>query len=103
MKKQDEYAEEYSKRERIRFAAIAAAILLPLIVLTQAWLFPALREFVDKSYCYQVMGVSGTALLLYGLFVGMPLLVAAVIGLLLALRGFRGLVSRCRPSQVAAV
>lgn len=89
MNEQDEYAEEYSRRERIRFVIIAAVILLPVVLLTELWVFPTLREFAEKSQCYQVFGVSGTALLMYGLFTGLPLFAAAVLGLPLAWRGLR--------------
>jgi hypothetical protein len=103
MNDQDEYAEEYSKRERIRFVIIAAVILLPLVLLMELWVFPALREFAEKSQCYQVFGVSGTALLMYGLFTGLPLFAAAVLGLPLAWRGLRIVRDRRSPPLGAKV
>src|SRR5690625_4659234 len=97
MSNPNEYAEEYSQRERIRYALIAAAIALPLLLLLTFWALPALREFADKSHCYQLFSISGTAYLLYGLFMGLPLLAATVLGLPLAQRGLKTLRDRRSP------
>ena len=84
-----EYAEQYTVQERIKFLAVALGILVPVGVTGELWVFPALREFADNSYCYEWFGVNGTSLLIYGLFVGFPLGSALVIGIPMAVLGTR--------------
>ena len=84
-----EYAEQYSTRERVKLIAVALGIFGPLVLATELWVFPALREFADTSYCYEWLGVNGTTLLMYGLFVGLPLGNALAIGVPAAVFGTR--------------
>lgn len=83
------YAEQYTFRERVKLIAVALGIFVPLVLATELWVFPALREFADTSYCYEWLGVNGTTLLMYGLFVGLPLASALVMGVPVALYGAR--------------
>ena len=84
-----EYAPEYSHAERVRFLVLGAAIGATLIAVCQFWFFPWLREFSVSASCRTVFGFSGIAVLLYGVFVGLPLQAALLVGVLVGRRGFR--------------
>lgn len=84
-----EYAEQYTTRERVKHIGIALGIVVPLVLAAELWAFPALRDFADRSYCYEWKGVNGTTLLMYGVFVGLPLGSALVMGVPAALFGAR--------------
>lgn len=84
-----EYAPEYSRAERIRFVAIGAAVGATFIGACQLWLFPWLREFSASVSCRAVFGLSGTAVLFYSMFVGIPLHAALLVGVLVGRRGLR--------------
>jgi len=84
-----EFAEEYSTNERIRIIGLGGVIGAVLIYLGDAWFFPWLTEFSASAACRTVFGVNGVLVLFYGLFVGLPLLVAIGIGISFGRRGIR--------------
>lgn len=67
-----EFAEQYTKSERIRYVAGGAAIGALVIAFGKLWLFPFLGS-VAVSPCDKVLGVPSHVALWYGLFVGIPL------------------------------
>ncbi len=77
-----EFAPEYTKKEKLIILFKHLTWAAPLIVATQYLFFPWLTEFADQSHCYQYAGFSGTELMFYGLFVGLPLTFALVVLLL---------------------
>jgi hypothetical protein len=84
-----EYAPEYSHAERIRFVVLAVAAGALIVGVCKLWFFPWLREFSASASCRTVFGFSGTAVLFYSVFVGVPLHAALLIGVSLGRRGFR--------------
>ncbi len=84
-----EYAPEYSPAERVRFLALGLAAGAVVVAVCQLWLFPLLREFSASAHCRSVFGFSGIAVLFYGMFVGVPLLVALLVGVLVGRRGVK--------------
>ena len=91
------YAEQYTTRERVRLVAIALGVVLPLMGVAELWALPALEEFAEASYCYEWYGVSGTAVLIYGVFVGLPVLGALIIGMPEAYYGIRMIRTKQNP------
>lgn len=89
MDKDPEFAEQYSKAESIRLVTLGAAAGALLIALGRLWLFPWLRAFSESAQCRTVLGASGTAVLLYGIFVGVPFFAGLVAASTLGRRGFR--------------
>ncbi len=83
------YAPLYSKRERIRLVLKLAAIFLPLYLLGQYWLFPAIEQYSTYANCYQYGKVNGVEVVMYGVFVGLPLSCALLVALLFGRRGLR--------------
>jgi H+/gluconate symporter-like permease len=84
-----QYAPTYTPRERVQFTAIALGVCLPLGIAAEVWGFPALRSFAETSYCHEWFGVNGTTVLMYGVFVGIPLGTGLLVGVPFALFGVR--------------
>ena len=89
MDKSPEFAEQYSRAERIRIALLGTTAGGLLIGSEKLWFAPWLREFSASAQCRTVFGVSGTTVLLYGLFTGLPFLAGFVVACALGRRGFR--------------
>jgi hypothetical protein len=74
-----EFAPEYSSSERWRLVGLYFLLMLAGYGAWKLWLLPRLLWFADNSQCQTVFGVSGTTVLFYGLFVGLPLAGAVLI------------------------
>lgn len=81
-----EFAPEYSKKERFVIIIKHLIWVVPLMLATQYLFFPWFERFVPNSHCYKYGWVTGTDIVFYGLFVGLPLLFAL---LLLLMEGSR--------------
>ena len=84
-----DYAPLYSKRERIRLALILAAVFLPLLLFAHYCFIPWISAYVPNANCYQYGDHDGLELLIYGVFVAIPLFFALVLLLLLGPRSLR--------------
>jgi hypothetical protein len=74
-----EFAEEYNLRERVRLLVVGLAFACAFVLPWKLWLLPAYTSFVASADCLSVFGIAGSAVLWYGLFVGLPLIVALVV------------------------
>jgi hypothetical protein len=84
-----QFAPEYSKRERILMVVKAIAVVLPIYLLAQFWFIDWLGVYAATAHCRQYGNINGMQLLLYGLFVFMPLSFVLLIGLLEGKRAIR--------------
>lgn len=84
-----EYAELYTTKQRLVFIAITLGLLLPLMILMERVGFPALEDYAASAHCRELLGMPGTTVLIYALFVGLPLGGAVLGGVPLAWRGLR--------------
>lgn len=84
-----EFAPEYSRAERVRFVVRWSAIGGLLVLACRLWFFPWLHQFSASAHCRSIFGVSGTVVLLYGAFVGIPLFACALVGVLVGWRGYK--------------
>ncbi len=84
-----EFAEEYGVRERVRFLIVGVTLGAVVITVGKLWLFPWLGEFANSAPCHTVLGVSGVAVLWYGLFVGLPFFCAVVVACTLGRHGYK--------------
>lgn len=67
-----EFADEYTKQEKIRFVILYLTVG-PFIYITQEqWVFPWLRWYASTAYCHSVFGYSEILILWVGLLVGLP-------------------------------
>lgn len=73
------YAPEYTKRERAIIVLKHVLWLVPLYAVTELWLFDWLSRYADNANCYQYGSITGVHLLMYGLFVGLPLSFAIIV------------------------
>lgn len=72
---QEEFAHEYTKQERVKIVTnlifIGAIISLSMHFL----LIPLLAKFAQNAHNLTIFGLSGTTILLIGIFLGMPIIV----------------------------
>lgn len=88
-----EYAPEYSTAHRVRFITLGIISGACVVAVSQLWLFPALKAFAETAHCRHVLGIPGSSVLAYGMFVGLPLFIAVLITFTIGLRGVRILTS----------
>lgn len=89
---QEEYAPQYSLRERIRRAIVGVVCLSIFFAVWQWWALPEWSEFARTAHCRTVWGISGSSVVMYAIFVGAPLAIAISLGAItvpLALRSIR--------------
>lgn len=80
MQQESEYAPQYSTRERRRRALIGIACIAVFWVIWTYWGLPRLQLFTQTAHCRTVFGLPGFTVLMHGLFVGLPLVIAASLG-----------------------
>lgn len=78
----NEFAPEYSKKERVTLLLKHMAWAVPLFVVTKYLFFPWLEVYSENAHCYSYGSITGIEVLFYGLFVGLPLLSAILLFLL---------------------
>jgi len=84
-----EFAPLYSRRERLVIVSKILAVAVPVYVAGYHWIFPWLRGYAKTANCDQLGAFSGLELLLYGVFVGMPLSMAVLLWLVEGRHGLR--------------
>jgi hypothetical protein len=89
MHQEPEFAEEHTPAERIRFIIIGVATGALVILLGKYWLFPWFKEFASSAPCRNIFGIEGLTVLWYGLFVGMPVAVTALVISIFGCRGYK--------------
>ena len=83
-----DYAPEYTTKERISIILKVLAWAGPLVLTLQFWFFPWLKQYSANAHCYQYGNFTGLHIIFYGLFIGLPLLMACM---LLILEGKRSI------------
>lgn len=82
-----EFAETYSRGERIRYAGAGLALGALGLAVWKQWLLPWIAGFADTAPCRTVLGVPGTTALWFGLFVALPLCLAIACAITLGRTG----------------
>ncbi|ABI39811.1 hypothetical protein Shewmr4_2740 [Shewanella sp. MR-4] len=75
----NEFAPEYTKKEKMILMLKHAAWAIPLLVITKYWFFPWFEVYTENAHCYRYGNITGTEVVFYGLFVGLPLLSAILV------------------------
>ena len=78
----NEFAPEYSKKERVILLLKHMAWAIPLFAITKYHFLPWFEVYAENAHCYRYGNITGTDLVFYGLFVGLPLLFAIALFLL---------------------
>jgi hypothetical protein len=78
----NEYAPEYTKKERFILVLKYMAGALPLLLIIKYWFFPWFEGYAAKAHCYNYGVFTGLHVVFYGVFVGIPLLLAIVVFLI---------------------
>ncbi|MBU1235421.1 MAG: hypothetical protein KJ634_00040 [Gammaproteobacteria bacterium] len=84
-----EFAPLYSKAERIRLVLIWGAIWLLAVAFLKLWFFPAFKQYVEVAPCTTVFGFDGVAVLFFGVFVGIPVISAMLVGGIFGVTGYK--------------
>jgi hypothetical protein len=83
------YAPQYSKQERtdliLKYVAWSITVAVPL----QFAFFPWLRGYAVNAHCYQYGSFTGYQFLIYGIFIGLPLLTTVVLVIVIGQRSLR--------------
>lgn len=75
----NEFASEYSKKERVILLLKHMAWAIPLFAITKYHFLPWFEVYAENAHCYRYGNITGTDLVFYGLFVGLPLLFATAL------------------------
>lgn len=74
-----QYAPEYTKQEKINFLCKHLLWLVPLVCIGEFWFFDWLHAYASRANCEQYGEYTGVHVLMYALFVGMPISFAIVV------------------------
>lgn len=94
-----EYAEEFSKGEKLRRILLAMLLALFIMITLNKWVFPFIYWYADTVHCHTPLGYSGISALWYSLFVGMPLFCAFIIGVFTVPIGYKGIIQKQFPPK----
>lgn len=83
MPHQPEYAPQYSRAERLRLTLCFGLPALALMAVLDFWFFPWFQDFAGHASCRSLLGIPGTTVVFYGVFVLMPLLFCIIMTALL--------------------
>ncbi|MEW5838184.1 MAG: hypothetical protein AB1717_05060 [Pseudomonadota bacterium] len=64
----NEYAEEYTRAQRMRQAFYLVLLLSMVVVTCELWLFPTIARFSSHAECIKLWGIPGTTVLIYGAY-----------------------------------
>ena len=94
---QQEYAPRYSLQERIKHAVVGVVCVSIFLAIWEWWALPQWIEFARTAHCRTVLGISGSRVALYGMFVGVPLTIAICLGAAIVPSALRSIRARQYP------
>lgn len=97
MSKQTEYATLYTRQERIRYAAVMLCMFLALLAATYFIFFPRWSHFVATAHCKTIFDMPGLAIMVYGIFVGIPISGGIFLELIFAWVGIKTIIEKRSP------
>ena len=92
-----EYAPLYTLQERIRLAVIYACVFLLVSLIGYIWLLPELEIFMSTAHCQTFYGYHGLVVMVYGLYVGIPVLTWLTLQVAFTWQGARIILHRQSP------
>ncbi|WP_161829596.1 hypothetical protein [Steroidobacter agaridevorans] len=96
-REQQEYAPRYSLRERIRHAIVGVGCVSIFFAFWQWWALPQWSEFARTAHCRTVLGFAGSSVMLYVVFVAVPLAIAISLGAFMVPAALRSIRARQYP------
>jgi hypothetical protein len=70
------YAPMYTPQEKIHLLLTHALWAVPFVTLLRIWFFPHFKQFAAHANCFNWGAINGMHLVFYGVFVGVPLIMA---------------------------
>ncbi|TCI05283.1 hypothetical protein EZV61_04815 [Corallincola luteus] len=75
-----EFADEYSKPEKLKRVSLYIVAGGIVFITHQQWVFPFVRWYAETAPCHSLFGYAGLTVLWFSLFVGLPLICAFIVG-----------------------
>ncbi|VAW60539.1 hypothetical protein MNBD_GAMMA11-485 [hydrothermal vent metagenome] len=97
MNKQSEYAVLYTRQERTRQLMILVGVFLLLLGVAYFILLPEWTRFVASAHCKTILGMPGIAVMIYGVFTGIPAAGGIVLGLVFGWLGIKTVIEKQSP------
>lgn len=97
MKDSQEYAPLYTQGERVRLAVIYTCIFLLVSLIGYIWLLPELEQFMSTAHCQTFYGYHGLVVMVYGLYVGIPVLTWLTLQIAFTWQGAKIIIHRQSP------
>ncbi|ELP5730860.1 hypothetical protein QTV44_004182 [Vibrio vulnificus] len=85
-----EYAEEYTKKEKVIRLSVFILLALSVVAFNNLWLLPLVTDFGEQPHCYELFGLNGADYVWHLLFIGLPVSLFIVVLFMLP-RGISGL------------
>jgi len=84
-----QYAPIYTTEERIKYFIRHSLWVVPLYLAVQFWFIPSLEEYSKIAHCINYGKFTGLHVVFYGLFVGLPVLMALILFLSVGIRSLK--------------
>jgi hypothetical protein len=92
------FAPEYSNAEKVKFIIKQICFGVFFLALSKFFIIPFMASFASNAHNIKILGVSGTTILLIGIFLGMPILSGLVMIPMLKI-GIQSIIHRQYPPR----
>ncbi|AGH80853.1 hypothetical protein PCNPT3_04555 [Psychromonas sp. CNPT3] len=84
-----------------KFRRIVLFLLLGILglIINEKWYLPFINGYVDTAHCHTLLGYSGISVMWYSIFVGLPLFIALMIGIVSVPIGYKGFIEKQFPPK----
>lgn len=87
MNSENEYAPQFSQKEYHHWILKNVLVVLTVCLITYFWLLPLMLEWLSVIHCREVLGMQGSVFLLYAKYLGVPAIIAVIMGSVLSWQG----------------
>lgn len=94
-----DYAQEYTKREKIKLIALFMGLGAILIAAAKLWLFPYITLLAEQPHCYNLFGLNGADYLWHLLLIGMPISIFVIFAITMLPMAIKGLIQAQFPPK----
>ena len=86
-----EYAEEYTKKEKIIRFTVFIILGFAVIIFNKLWFLPLVTDFAGRPHCYEFLGMNGADYIWHLFFFGFPVsfFIAVIFMLPVGIQGVR--------------
>lgn len=84
-----DYAPEFTEKEKFKIVLMHLAWTIPIVLIAKLLFFPWFNEYADAAHCYDYDYFTGTQVLLYSIFSGIPISFTLLVFAIDGTRSFR--------------